>query len=65
MRTRYSRKVLEDGGERADLKQLLPYIYGTRGKQAYVTGDYTAPSSPRAVSGLIRTIPTFKELMRG
>jgi len=66
LKTDFSQKVLDMEGKGATLEELLPYITGQRGKQAFEEGDVNAGIIHCGqVVGLIHDIPTVKEIIDG
>jgi NAD(P)H-dependent flavin oxidoreductase YrpB (nitropropane dioxygenase family) len=66
MKTEFSQAVLELEEKGATLEELLPFISGERSKQSYISGDVNdgVIACGQAV-GLIRDIPSVKELIDG
>jgi nitronate monooxygenase len=66
VRNQHTEKVLEMENKGATLQELLPMISGQRGRNAYETGDFSeANISVGQGVGLIRDIPTVKEIIDG
>jgi nitronate monooxygenase len=66
VRNPHTEKVLEMENKGATLQELLPMISGTRGRNAYATGDFSeANVSVGQCVGLLREIPTVKEIIDG
>jgi len=66
VRNPHTEKVLEMENKGATLEELLPMISGARGRNAYATGDFSeANVSVGQCVGLLREIPTVKEIIDG
>jgi nitronate monooxygenase len=66
VRNAHTEKVLEMENRGATIEELLPLISGARGRNAYATGDFSQASISVGQSvGLIRDIPTVKEIIDG
>lgn len=66
VRTEHTEKILEMEEKGATLEELLPLISGQRGRNAYVTGDFSdATMSAGQAVGLINDIPSVKEIIEG
>ena len=66
VRTEHTEKILEMEQRGATLEELLPMISGQRGVNTYATGDVSSASiSVGQVVGLIREIPSVKEIIDG
>jgi len=66
MKTEFSLSVLEIEGKGATLEELLPLISGERAKRGYISGDVNdAIIACGQVVGLIRDIPSVKEIIEG
>ncbi|MDO9334009.1 MAG: nitronate monooxygenase [Dehalococcoidales bacterium] len=66
VRNAHTEKVLEMENRGATIDELLPMISGTRGRNAYATGDFSeANISVGQCVGLIRDIPTVKQIIDG
>ena len=66
MKTEFSQAVLELEEKGATLEELLPFISGDRGKMSYISGDVNdAVIACGQAVGLIRDIPSVKELING
>ena len=66
MKTDFSLRVLEMEEKGATLEELMPLISGQRIKRSYITGDVNdAVISCGQVVGLIREIPSVKEIIDG
>ena len=66
VRTDYTQKILEMEEKGATLEELLPLLSGERGKRALASGDFNnATMTVGQVVGLIRDIPTVKEIIDG
>lgn len=66
MKTEFSLSVLEIEGKGATLEELLPLISGERAKRSYISGDVNdAVIACGQVVGLIRDIPSVKEIIDG
>ena len=66
VRTDYTQKILEMEEKGASLEELLPLISGQRGRNAYLTGDFSeATVSVGQTVGLIHHIPSVKEIIDG
>ncbi len=66
IKTDYAQRILEMEEKGATLEELLPLISGDRGRNAYITGDVSnATISVGQVVGLIRNIPSVKEIIEG
>jgi len=66
IRTDYAQRILDMEEKGATLEELLPLISGDRGRNAYITGDVSnATISVGQVVGLIRNIPSVKEIIEG
>lgn len=66
VRNPHTEKVLEMENKGATIEELLPMISGTRGRNAYATGDFSeANVSVGQCVGLLRDIPTVKQIIDG
>lgn len=66
VRNAHTEKILEMENKGANINELLPMISGTRGRNAYATGDFSeANISVGQCVGLIRDIPTVKQVIDG
>ncbi len=66
VKTDYTQKILEMEEKGATLEELLPLLSGERGKSALASGDFNnATMTVGQVVGLIRDIPTVKEIIDG
>jgi nitronate monooxygenase len=66
VRNPHTEKVLEMENRGATLEELLPMISGARGRAAYATGEFNeANISVGQCVGLIRNVPTVKEIIDG
>jgi NAD(P)H-dependent flavin oxidoreductase YrpB (nitropropane dioxygenase family) len=66
VRNPHTEKVLEMENRGATIEELLPMISGTRGRNAYATGDFSeANVSVGQCVGLLRDIPTVKQIIDG
>jgi len=66
MKTEFSLRVLEMEEKGATLEELLPLISGERAKRSYISGDVNdAVIACGQVVGLIRDIPSVKEIIDG
>ena len=66
VRNAHTEKVLEMENRGATIEELLPFISGARGRNAYATGDFSSASiSVGQCVGLIRDVPTVKQIIDG
>ncbi|MBI2288227.1 MAG: nitronate monooxygenase [Chloroflexi bacterium] len=66
VRTDYTQKILEMEEKGATLEELLPFISGQRGRNAYLTGDFSQATMSAGQSvGLIHDIPSVKDIIEG
>jgi nitronate monooxygenase len=66
VRNAHTEKILEMENRGATIDELLPMISGTRGRNAYATGDFSEANISVGQSvGLIRDIPTVKQIIDG
>jgi nitronate monooxygenase len=66
VRNPHTEKILEMENKGATLQELLPMISGARGRAAYATGQFNeANISVGQCVGLIREVPTVKEIIDG